>query len=212
MNASNLRRGPRVAIGLAAVLVVGAGAGTVAASPGSGGRDIQDFASAGFESRLSDCLNVITSVQYFAGDNLQGPLGSGKPGSWADAPVTVRVFNSCENDAEIWRAEGLGLPDDGPDFDRLEHASLDVALVTLTDGLGSSVDAEVHLDWVGNDDATVRIDHQLDRGYFRQERFETATVSGTVELGASPFWTSLTVTNDRTHDVVIGTANEISLQ
>jgi hypothetical protein len=124
--------------------------------------------------------------------------------------VTVRVFDSCDNDAEIWRAEGLGLPDDGPDFARLEHASLDVTLVTLTDGVGSSVDAEIHLDWVGNDDATVRIDHQLD-GYFRQERFETAFVSGTVELGASPFWTSLTVTDDRTHDVVIGTANEISL-
>ena len=63
----------------------------------------------------------------------------------SDAPMSVRVFDSCDNDAEIWRAEGLGFPDDGPDFERLDRASLDVSLVTLTDGLGSSVDAEIHL-------------------------------------------------------------------
>jgi hypothetical protein len=211
MRATNQWRAVRVAAGLAAVFTVTTGAGTGLASPPPGSRNIQDFAIAGFETRLSDCLSVITSVQYFAGDNLQDPLG-GKPRSWADAPVRVTVFDSCDNDTEIWRAEGLGFPDNGPEFDRLDSASLDVSLVTLTDGLGSSLDAEVHLDWVGNDDTAVRIDHLIDAKDFRQERFETARVTGAIELGASPFWSSLTVTDERTHDVVIGTANSITVR
>lgn len=65
-------------------------------------------------------------------------------------------------------------------------AALDVSSVTLSDGSGTSLDAEIHLVWVGNDDATVRIDHLFDFGYFRQERFETATVAGTVSFEKVP--------------------------
>lgn len=204
-------RALRAALTLATTLAIAAGVGSAAASTDSGYRDIQDFASASFQTRVSDCLFADASVGYAAGDNLQTTLGSGMPGSWADAQVRVSVFDSCDNDAEVWRAEGLGFPDDGPDFDRLDRASLDVTLVTLADALGRTVDAEIHLEWMGNDDTTVRIDHQLDGGYFRQERSETATVTGTVEFTASPFWSSLTLTGVHSHDVVIGTANEIAL-
>jgi hypothetical protein len=202
------------AVGLAVTLIVTLGVGTVAARPNGGGRDIQDYAQASFQVRLEGdlaCFFVDATVRYFAGDNLQGPIGSGTPGSWSDAPVNLGVFDSCNNDVEVLHLEGLGFPDVGPDIYRLERASLDVTSVTLTDGLGTSVDAEIHLVWLGNGDATVRIDHQLDAGYFRQERSVTAAVSGTVELGASPYWSELTFAGSDARDGSVGTANEISL-
>ncbi len=204
---------PRPAFGLVIVLTATMGAGVVAARPDTGYRDIQDFAQASFQTRLSgfDCLYLDTTVLYFAGDNLQTPIGSGKPGSWSDAPITLGVFDSCDNDAEVWHLEGLGFPDGAPDFDRLERAALDVSSVTLSDGSGTFVDAEIHLLWVGTDDATVRIDHPLGVGYFRQERFKSATVTGTVRFDLSPYWSDLAFAGDDAHDGRIGTANEISL-
>jgi hypothetical protein len=210
----HLRRVPRRALPLAVALTVTLGVGTVAARPTTGGRDIQDFAQSSFQTRLTgalECLFVDTTVRYFAGDNLQDPIGSGRPGSWSDAPISLGVFDSCANDAEVLHLEGLGFPDGGPDFDRLERAELDVSLVTLSDGLGTFVDAEVHLVWVGSDDATVSIGHQLETGSFRQERSESATVTGTVRLDSSPFWSDLTFMGDDAHDATIGTANEITL-
>jgi len=65
---------------------------------------------------------------------------------------------------------------------------------------------------VGNDAATVRIDHLFDFGYFRQERFETATVAGTVSFDESPLWDDqLTFTGDDAGIATIGTANSVSL-
>jgi hypothetical protein len=125
--------------------------------------------------------------------------------------VRVIVIDACDGDNEVAHLEGLAFPDTGPDFDRLEGASLDVSLVTLSDGLGASVDAEIHLDWLGQGPTEVRIGHETDRDYYRQERFRSASVTGTVEIGPSPFWSSLTLTGDQSHDVTIGTANEISL-
>lgn len=205
------RRTTSSALALAVALTVGAGIGTAWASPEAGGRNIQDFATASFRTWISECYFVDASVQYFAGDNLQSPIGSGKPTYWADAPLRVGVFDACDNDNEVWHVEGLGFPDSGSDFDRLDSASLDVSLVTLSDGVGTSVNAEIHLDWIGQGSAEVRIDHQADAGYYRQERFRSASVTGTVELAASPFWSSLTLTADQSHDVFIGTANEIAL-
>jgi hypothetical protein len=199
------------ALALAVALTLGAGIGTAWASPETGGRNIQDFATASFRTWISECYFVDASVQYFAGDNLQSPIGSGKPTHWADAPTRVGVFDACDNDNEVWHVEGLGFPDSGPAFDRLDSASLDVSLVTLFDGVGTSVDAEIHLDWLGQGPTTARVDHQLDVGYYRQERFRSASVTGTVEFGASLFWSSLTLTGDQSHDAIIGTANEITL-
>ncbi len=205
------RRATRSALALAIALTLGAGIGSVWASPETGSRDIQDFAIASFRTWISDCRFVEASVQYFAGDNLQGPIGSGKPTHWADAPTSISVVDACDGDTQVWHLEGLGFPDSGPDFDRLDSASLDVSLVTLSDGAGSSVDAEIHLDWLGQGPTEVRVDHQRDGGYYRQERFRSATVAGTVELGASSLWSGLTLSGDQSHDVFIGTANEISL-
>ena len=214
MAPTHLRLMPSRALSLAVALTVTLGVGTVAARPTTGSRDIQDFAQSSFQTRLTgafECLYVDTTVRYFAGDNLQDPIGSGKPGSWSDAPISAGVFDSCDNDAEVLHLEGLGFPDGAPDFERLDRAVLDVSLVTLSDGLGTFVDAEIHLVWVGNDDATVRIGHDLATGSFRQERAESATVTGTLSFDASPFWGDLTFTGDDAHDASIGTANEITL-
>jgi hypothetical protein len=187
------------------------GAEVAAAGPDTGSRDIQDFAQASFQTRLDDCLFVDATVRYFAGDNLQDPIGSGQPGSWADAPITIQVFDSCVGDAEVLRLEGLGFPDDGPAFERLETAVLDVSAVTLSDGQSTFVDAEIHLGWTANGDATVVIGHDLDSGYFRQERSRSATMTGAVSFSAGPDWSALRLAGDDSHDVRIGTANEITI-
>lgn len=193
------------------ILAVTLGAEVAAAGPDSGYRDIQDFAQASFQTRLDDCLFVDATVRYFAGDNLQDPIGSGQPGSWADAPITIQVFDSCAEDAEVLRLEGVGFPADGPAFERLETAVLDVGAVTLSDGQSTSVDAEIHLVWTANGDATVVIGHDLDSGYFRQERSRSAIVTGTVSFDTSPYWSELALASDDAHDVSIGTANEIAI-
>ena len=205
------RRTTRAALVLSAVFGLSSGVGTGLASPGTGYRDIQDFAQAAFIVWISECHLVDSNIVYTAGDNLQNPIGSGMPTSWADALVRATVIDACDSDAAIATFEGLAVPDVGPDFDRLERASLDVSQVTLTDGQGAFVDAEIHLAWVGDGPETVRTDHQLDRGYFRQERSRSASVTGSVEFGASPFWSSLTLIGEHSHHATIGTANEISL-
>jgi hypothetical protein len=214
MATTHLALVPRAAVCLSIALTVTLGVGSAVARPTSGSRNIQDFAQSGFQARLTgalDCLFVETTVRYFAGDNLQNPIGSGKPVSWSDAPISLGVFDSCADDAEVLHLEGLGFPDGGADFDRLERAELSVSQVTLSDGLGTFVDAEIHLVWVGNDDATVSIGHDRDGRSFRQQRSESAAVIGTVRFGASPLWDDLTFTGDDAHDASIGTANEITL-
>lgn len=205
------RRTTRAALGLSAVLALSTGVGTGLAGAGTGSRDIQDYAQAAFIAWISECLVVDSNLVYVAGDNLQDPVGSGKPRSWADALIRATIVDACDNDAVVATFEGLAFPDVGPDFDRLERASLDVSQVTLSDGQGGFVDAEIHLAWVGTGPETVRIDHQRDRDYFRQERSRSASVTGTVEFGASAFWSGLTLLGEQSHDANIGTANEISL-
>jgi hypothetical protein len=210
MTTTRRRAGP-AALALSAALIASIGIGSASAGSDTGYRDIQDFATAGFQAWVSECLWADPNVVYAAGDNLQNPIGSGQPTRWADAVIRINLFDGCNNDTAVWHLEGIGFPDDGPDFDRLESASLDVSHVTLDDGAGTLVDAEIHLAWLGQGPVEVRIGHHGDRGYYRQERSRSATVTGTVALGPSPFWTGLTLTGDQSHDVFIGTANEIAL-
>lgn len=211
----------RFALGLTVVLTITMGPGAVVAgSPNSGGRDIQDFAQASFQVRLDECLFLDATVRYFAGDNLQSPIGSGAPGSWSDVPVNLGVFDSCNSDTKVLQLDGLGFPSPGPDFERLDQAVLDVPTMlicehwtdaTPCDGSTPYVAVEIHLTWVGNGDTAVRIAHDLVGGSFRQERYETAVVTGTVQFADTALWSDLTLTGDDSHDVIIGTANEIAL-
>ena len=77
---------------------------------------------------------------------------------------------------------------------------------------GGFVQAFVDLAWTGNDDATVRIIHDRAAGNYRQERFETASVTGRVVFDSIPGWTTgIEFTPADINGGVIGHANEISL-
>jgi hypothetical protein len=146
-------------------------------------------------------------VGFTAGKNLQIPIGSGMPGSWSDVVVSLQIFNTCLGEL-AYSLTGFSTIVD-PNITRLESASVDGVVVHLVDASGTvSIDVVVDLTWTGNDDATVRIDHQLDAGYFRQEWFETAQVSGSVEDVIQPgiAFTAADVTG-----ATIGTANSIAL-
>ena len=196
----------RVSI-LTLALALTVGTGLVAARPDTGGRDIQDFATADFYQTVAVCLDASAVVRFFDGDNLQTPIGSGKPSSWSDADIHLNLIDTCvEPEQVVVSLECLTAVED-PDMDQLEHASLHV---NVPCDLGVSV--AIDLEWTGNDDATVRIDHSVS-GYFRQERFETASVSGTLVFDPIPGWTEdeLAFTGEDVTGAAIGTANEISL-
>ena len=203
-----MRRSLLLVLALSASL----GMGTAAARPDTGGRDIQDFAVANFRKTVAICVDAAASVRFFAGDNLQSPIGGGQPSAWSDTDITLEVIDTCAGGSEVvlWHLEGFSTVED-PDMERLEHASLDAA-VTLSNGNGVSVDALIDLEWTGNDDAMVGIGHQLDIGYFRQERFETAQIAGSIAFLPSQVWPDgIVFTQDDPYDAAIGTANEISI-
>lgn len=195
----------------ATVLTLTMAVGIAAGSPPTGYRNIQDFARAGFGQVLDECLDANASVIFTAGDNLQ-EIGDGKPGSWSDVHVDLKLTDPCTG-AQILHLSGF-TPVEDPDITRLETATVEDVVVHLVDSTGTfSVDALVNLTWTGNDDAVVRIDHELDRRYFRQERYETAEVKGTVTFSDSDAWPGgIEFTASDANDVAIGTANEISLQ
>jgi hypothetical protein len=56
-----------------------------------------------------------------------------------------------------------------------------------------------------------RIAHDLASGSFRQERYETASITGSVALADTAPWSRLTLGADDANDVIIGTANEITV-
>ena len=193
---------------LTLALAMTVGTGTVAARPDTGGRDIQDFATADFYQTVAECLDASAAVRFFAGDNLQTPIGSGQPSSWSDTDIHLNLIDTCvEPERVVLSLECFAAVED-PDMDRFEQASLHVDVPC---DLG--VSAAINLEWTGNDDATVRIDHSLSDGYFRQERFETASVSGTLVFDPIPGWTEdeLAFTGADVTGAAIGTANEISL-
>ena len=199
----------RLALGVALALSMSLRMGTAAARPDTGGRDIQDFATADFRQTLNACLRADASVRLIAGDNLQSPIGSGRPGSWSDTDIHLDLINTCIEHEQMVLSMDCFTTVAEPDIDRLERAALHVGgyLCSIED-----VSAAANLEWIGNDDATVRIDHQLGTGYFRQERFETASVSGTLVIDPIPGWTDeIAFTADDLTGATIGTANEISL-
>lgn len=190
-------------------LIMFLGIGTAAANPATGGRDISDFATAGFRQTLDTCLRADAGVRLIAGDNLQTPIGSGQPGSWSDSDIRLDLVDTCAEPEQVVLSLDCFTTVAEPDMDRLERAALDVAgyLCTI-----AAVSAAADLEWTGNDDATVRIDHQLGVGSFRQERFETASVTGTLVIDPIPGWTDeIEFTADDLTGATIGTANQISL-
>lgn len=195
---------------LALALAVALGTATAAAAPSTGYRDIQDFASAGFWRTIADCLAANPTVVFTAGDDLQNPIGSGAPGSWSDVVVELRLFDTCA-ESPVAFLSGF-TPGVDPDITRLESAAVRQVTVRLVDESGDiSVDAVVDLTWAGNDDRTVRVDHG-NSGYFRQERFVTAQVAGTLVFLDSPVWAGgMNFTAADAYGATIGTASEISL-
>ena len=187
-----------------ALLISLALAGTVAARPTSGLRNIQDFAAAYFHQEIG-CEDYFLSVVFVAGNNLQGPIGSGKPGSWSDVTVELQVYD-CDGDP-VYVLSGFTPCD--PNIVRFESARVDGVLVSLWDATHSvNIDVVVDLAWIGTGDTMVRIDHQADRGYYRQERFRSAEISGTVQ---DPIPDGISFTTADEHSGTIGTASEVSL-
>jgi len=199
----------RRALGVALALSMSLGMGTAAAHLDTGGRDISDFAVANFRQTLNACLRADAAVRLIAGDNLQSPLGGGRPGSWSDSDIHLDLIDTCVEPEQVVLSLDCFTTVAEPDIDRLERAALHVAgyLCSIED-----VSAATDLEWTGNDDATVRIEHQLGTGSFRQERFETASVSGTLVIDPIPGWTDeIEFTADDLAGATIGTANQISL-
>jgi len=102
---------------------------------------------------------------------------------------------------------------ENPDITRLEIASVHNVNLTTADESGTvAVEVTIDLTWTGNNDAATRIDHSIDAGHFRQERFETATINGTLTFGDNPLWPGGTAfTADDLESAVMGHANEILL-
>ena len=166
--------------------------------------------AAGFGQSPAECADTNVSVVFTAGENLHDGLGAGKPGSWSDVSVEFRVTDPCAEGATIVVLSGLttGVP---PDIERLDSANLENLQVELFDADGNPRGhATVNLAWAGNGDVAIRIDHQLDNGYFRQERYETATVTGAVVISGTGAWNA-TFVPENANDVTIGTASEVSL-
>lgn len=71
--------------------------GVAAGRPDTGGRDIGLYALTYFHERIDDSKVAVLRVASVAGDNLQTPIGSGRPTSWSDASLTLDVWNNCHD-------------------------------------------------------------------------------------------------------------------
>jgi hypothetical protein len=153
---------------------------------------------------VTEGQQAYVNVHFNAGE-VQDPIGAGQPSPFADVVVTRQVIDTETGDVLSWaQGAAFGLP---PTIVELEEATIVNIVVVLYDADGNPVDtAEIDLTWHGNDDATTRIDHQRLAGYFRQERFETATLAGRVVLDSG-----IHLAPSDAFSAVIGTANQISL-
>lgn len=197
-------RSVRTALAVAVGLSMAVGTGTMAA-PDAGLRDIQSFASANFYRNLDECTQAAASVVFVAGDNLQGPIGSGKPGSWSDVSVRLDLNGTCEGSESTAFQGFITVP---PDIETFEHARVDNVTVSLTGGADETVDVLVDLSWTSLGDERVDINQQ--DGYIRAERSVSAEVAGYVAFGANDRWgDALTFTPADDHDARLGWASEI---
>lgn len=199
-----MNRSKQFVAAAAAIVTMATTITPVGASPTSGFRAVQGFATADFEWALGSGLRSYLNVDFNAGE-VQNPTGSGAPTPFADVVVTLRVIDTQSGEVVSWaQGASFGLP---ATIVALEEATLDEVAVPLLDAGGNLVDtANLDLTWRGNDDASTRIDHQLAVGFFRQERFETATLSGSIELGGG-----VELGPDDAFGAVIGIARQISL-
>jgi hypothetical protein len=183
-----------------------------AAAPLTGYRDIQDFANAGFLKTIGTCHEANAVIGFAAGDNLQNPIGQGRPSSWSDIEVQLTVTNTCGEEPVVYvhMTGWAGVP--APEIDRLERiAVLDVPVTLRSDDELLAIDSVFNLVWVGNDDLTVTTSPPQN-GYHREERSETAQVSGAWTFSDSEVWVGgWTFTADDLSGANIGTARELNI-
>ena len=199
------RRAIALAVGLllaicSTTVVVAADGGR----PTDGGRRNYDFAVADFfVTGVQECTDMSVTVRFHAGSQLQIPIGSGKPGSWSDTDVTLTLIQGecAANPGEVIAVID-GCQTVPPDMVTLERARVDTSFALTgtsnCDPGDGAVLADIDLTWTGNDDTAVSIGKNLENGVFHQERFETATVDGTVTITAPSMWSE---------PVVLGPAN-----
>jgi hypothetical protein len=188
-----------------AIMCLALASGVAAAPRGSGYRDIQSFANVWYLQSLDACTEARLTAQFAGGDNLQDPLGSGKPGSWGDIGLELGVWSTCNGEL-LASFQGMGFHPD-------EVVLFDSALVTgvetdLFDSEGNGVHANVDIYWeaVGSPELTTG---QHD-GYIRVERAAPAVVTGQIVIGAHALWgDSLTFEFDEDDGANIGWAAEI---
>jgi hypothetical protein len=178
---NRLLRASALALALAFAL-----APSVAADrPDTGGRDISKLAFAYFHEAVDDCTMAVLSVRFIAGDNLQVPIGSGKPTSWSDAEFTLDVWDSC---TETLAATFFGIGFHPPEIVTFESAILTGVESDLYDIGGDSVHGVIDLYWTGIGKPVTNIIREDD--YYRTERAAPAIVSGQVVVDDHSLWGS----------------------
>jgi hypothetical protein len=193
------------ATALAFALVIGLAPGVAAGRPDTGDRDIQLFAQANLDEDLGECTMAKLAVSFAAGDNLQNPIGSGKPGSWSDVELRLQIYNFC-TDTELALFEGFGLHP--PEIVPFTSALVTGVETDLFRSSSESVHAWVDLYWTGFGMPEVRTEN-VD-GYIRVERFVPAVVTGQVVVGPNAVWGSaLTFTSEADDRNLLGWAAEI---
>jgi hypothetical protein len=224
---------PRVirAAALAITLMVAAASSVSAASPETGGRDIQSNAVANL---LVDGLScpiqgiggdaaATVSVGFIYGHMLQFPIGSGKPGGpWADVSLQFNVFCGEESVFSLW-AETYGVYGDHDAsqlaIDPFRSATLKISDLPLHnrdyEPTGQSVSFDLVWTAVGHPAPEIN----REDGYFWQGIAAPAAVTGSVSITGLdeydeyglPSPLTFSVTDGRDPGNRVGTANEISL-
>jgi hypothetical protein len=151
-----------------------------ATPPGSGYRDIQSFANASFAQQLDDCTQARLTVLFTGGDNLQSPIGSGKPGSWGDAGVSLAIWDTCA-DPETQIAFYSGVAYHPDEVDGFTSALVTGTETDLWADDGSSVHVTIDIYWVGTGSPVVTTDQH--DGYQRVTRTAPAEI---VDQGENP--------------------------
>ena len=201
MTARRVRR----AMVLALAMTMTIGVAAVAARPETGGRDIQSFANAEFELALDDCTRAYLGVSFVAGENLQGPIGSGQPGSWSDVTARLNLVDTCLEQSLAYFDGWIPVP---PTIETFESATLDDVALTIPGGNDETLDVFLDLTWTGLRGESVRTEQN--DGYIRAERTVPAELAGTAHIGPGErFPEGLTYGPENAFDARLGWAAEI---